>query len=129
MELSKLEGMHIWSGIEVGYNKDDDGQYVKFTLDGVTYLAIEDPDDGYRSFMQELQIVSEPCKVSLPNINVMCHYSEKSDSDILEFYECTTKNLIMRIGTDELDDYYPYCVMEYYPEKLSINLRKEHPSL
>lgn len=122
MELTELQGTHIWSGIEVGCNKDDDAQYVKFTLDGVTYLAIEDPDDGYRSFMQELRIVSEPRKVALPNVNVMCHYSGESDSDILEFYECATKNLIMRIGTDEIDNYYPYCVMEYYPEKLSINL-------
>lgn len=59
---------------------------------------------------------------SLPNINVMCHYSEKSDNNILEFHECATKNLIMRIVTGDTDEYYSYCVMEYYPEKLSINL-------
>lgn len=125
MELSELKGKHIWSGIEVGQVNDDDdydaGQYIKFTLDGVTYLAIEDEDDGYRSYMRELQISSDPCKILLPDILVRCEYSDESAHDILNFFELESGNLIMRIGTMDTDDYYPYCMLDYHPERLSIN--------
>ena len=77
-ELKDLIGKHILSGVETGvlkrkrYWREEECAYVKFTLDGVTYLAIEDPDDGYRSYMEELEISEIPCKVNLPNIEVLC---------------------------------------------------------
>lgn len=128
MELSELKGKHIWSGIEVGQVNDDDaydaGQYIKFTLDGVTYLAIEDEDDGYRSYMRELQISSEPCNTPLPDILVRCEYEDEIERDILKIYEVASGNLILEMGTYNTDDCYPYCIMRYYPERLFINQKE-----
>ena len=79
MNLLDLVGIHIMTGIETGtvkikgqwYSKDN-CNYVKFKLDGITYMAVEDPDDGYRSCCRDLEIVNEECKISLPNILVEC---------------------------------------------------------
>ncbi len=79
MELCELAGKHVLSGIEtgqvvresLGFCTERHG-YIKFTLDGVTYMAEEDPEDGWRSYMKDLTIVKEPCKIHLPNVAVVC---------------------------------------------------------
>lgn len=128
MELTELQGTHIWSGIEVGQVDDEDdydaGLCFKFTLDGITYLAIEDEGDGYRSFMRELQVSSEPCNTPLPDILVRCEYEDENERDILKIYEVASGNLILVLGTVDIDDWYPYCIMDYHPERLSINQKE-----
>lgn len=130
MELKDLAGNHILSGIEVGqktverYFYQEACNYIKFTIDGTTYMALEDPDDGYRSYMHELEIVEEPCKIKLPNIFVCCHMRGNGDyenNDILVFVDFENKKEILEIGTGNYDDYYPYCVLNYYPENMSCN--------
>lgn len=63
--LYDLEGEHLLSGVEVlssgGY-----GYGVVFTLDGVSYEVLEDPDDGYRSHCGELTVAEQPPKFSFP---------------------------------------------------------------
>jgi hypothetical protein len=131
MTLEDLKGNHILSGIEVGTRKikvfswEEDCNYIKFILDGTTYLAVENPDDGYRSYMEELQIVDEKCEVKLPDIEVCCHMRENGkyeENDILVFIDSVNGEEILVIGTGNTDDYYPYCVMEYSPEKMHCNI-------
>ena len=122
MELKELQGTHIWSGIEVGQVDDEDGLCFKFTLDGITYLAIE--DDGYRSFMRELQVSSKPCNTPLPDILVRCEYEDEIEQDILKIYEVASGNLILELGTVDIDDWCPCCIMDYHPERLSINQKE-----
>ena len=101
-DYTPLRGTHIWSGIEVGKVDDEDdynaGLCFKFTLDGITYLAIEDEDDGYRSFMRELQVSSESCNTPLPDILVWCEYEDENERDILKIYEVASGNLILVLG-------------------------------
>lgn len=73
MELSNLVGRHTFSGIEFGsmaqkgyFDEEQECQFVKFTIDSVHYMAIEDPDDGYRSRCRELQVSDTPPKFSFP---------------------------------------------------------------
>lgn len=123
MKIIDLVGTHIFSGIETGTHKDCG--YIKFILDGVTYMALENPVDGYRSYMEDLEVVDEPCKTKLPDIPVYCkHRSEDGwgmESDILDFYDETNNERFLTIGTEHTDDYYPYCVFEYKPENLAVN--------
>ena len=130
MELKDLIGKHILSGIEVGqktverYFYQETCNYIKFTVDGTTYMALEDPDDGYRSYMHELEIVEEPCKIKLPNIFVCCHMRGNGDyenNNILVFVDFKNGKEILEIGTGNYDDYYPFCVLIYYPEYMSCN--------
>lgn len=130
MELHELVGKHIFSGIEIGkmardtYFYTEHHAYVKFTLDGVTYMAEEDPDDGYRSYMNDLVVAEEPCKIKLPNVAVVCRMMQDRNwekNNVLIFTDAENGKDILAIGTANYDDYYPYCVMEYMPENMSCN--------
>lgn len=130
MKLKDLIGKHILSGIEVGkkivgnYGYEELCNYIKFTIDDTTYMALEDPDDGYRSYMRELIIVKEECQTKLPNISVCCHMKENSDyeyNNILVFVDVNSGKEILEIGTENYDDWYPYCVLEYHPENMFCN--------
>lgn len=131
MNLIDLVGTHIFSGIETGtleilkWGRYEDCSYIKFILDGVAYMALEDPADGYRSYMEELKVVDEPCKTKLPDIPVYCkHRSEDEwgeESDLLDFYDESNDKCFLTIGTEHTDDYYPYCVLRYKPENLAVN--------
>lgn len=130
-ELMDLVGKHILSGIEVGsmehkgyWGNTEIYAYIKFTLDGVNYLATEDPADGYRSYMNELETSDTPCKIRLPNIEVCCRMREDDEwmrNDVLEFLDVLNGKKILAVGTENYDDYYPYCVLEYTPENMSCN--------
>jgi hypothetical protein len=129
MELENLKGCHILKGIELGTREVDgfwkktNSNYIKFTLDDTTYLAVEDEADGYRSYMRELEIVDEKCKIKIPNIQVVCKMRKEryEDCDILEFIDLMNGEMILAIGTGNTNDYYPYCCFEYYPEKMACN--------
>lgn len=139
MKLKDLVGNHLMTGIETGTVKRNCGwdkslnncNYVKFRLDGVTYIAIEDPEDGYRSCCEELKIVDEECKTALPAILVECKMREdaytnswcEEKNNILEFYDVANKQMFMAVGTGNIDDWYPYFVFEYTPELLSCNVQ------
>ncbi len=140
MVLMDLVGIHLMTGIETGTVKikswwskeEDDCNYVKFRLDGVTYMAVEDPDDGYRSCCRELEIVDGECRTSLPGIIVECKMRDDvhddiwgtEENDILEFYDIDNKQMFMAVGTGNTTDYYPYFVFEYIPEVLCCNATK-----
>lgn len=137
MELKDLEGKHIFTGVELGttkiinfWNKEQEVNYVKFELDGITYMAIEDPDDGYRSYMSDLQTEEvAPLIHKMQPIAVLCkHKTEgynafgwKEKDNLLEFIDIENGNVFLTIGTADIDDYYPLCVFDYVPENLSIN--------
>ena len=129
-ELKDLVGKHILSGIEVGiiereaWGYLEKCEYIKFTLDGVNYLAVEDPNDGYRSYMNDLEVSDTPCKIHLPNVEVVCQMREDNyyeRNDVLEFVDVLNGKKILAVGTGNYDDYYPYCVLEYMPENMSCN--------
>ena len=131
MEQRKLAGKHVLSGIETGqveretwgYRTELHG-YVKFTLDGVTYMAEEDPDDGYRSYMKDLVIVEEPCKIRIPEVPVICRMESGGNckkANVLTFIDAENGKDILAIGTDYSDEWYPCCVMRYMPENMSCN--------
>lgn len=119
--------------------KDADG--VAFILDGKTYIAIEDPEDGYRSSMEDLFIddsfeVSNKFPGQEVEVKFINHeqlegcithdkdyWDDYSQDDFfgLAIYDKITKSLVANIGTDFSDDYYP-CFRGYFnPEALAIN--------
>jgi len=137
--MKNLLGRHILSGVEMGVvpkSEDDywdrDAESISFVLDGKTYMAIEDPSDGYRSYSGDIVEVSD--KVKLKNtfaphevdITHKDRYEEEDDGwnrrcDIYIFTDILTGKVIMEIGTDNTNDYYPSCVMYFNPENLYIN--------
>lgn len=132
MELKDLVGEHELSGLDTFIKKAtetyyDDANGYRFVLDGVTYCAIEDPEDGYRSSLGSLEISTEAVDYNFPAQKVvgkMRSDDEYARNDVIEFYDAITNKLVLAVGTDNWDDYYPCCVMEWHPENLAINQTK-----
>lgn len=118
IELSSLCGMHRLGGVEMG------DECVKFVLDGIKYKAIEDPDDGWRSYLGELVVTDENVAYTFDSVDVLCSMSEEFRDDILEFKDIKNGQTILRIGTGDFGDWYPYCVFDWMPEKMACNEEK-----
>lgn len=130
--LKSLAGAHIFTGVERGILKvdkqfswDQDKNTIRFELDGQVYEAIEDPSDGYRSYMDKLVISNKRVRNKIPEIQVVCIYRDDNDCDLLDFIDCKNGKVFLTIGTKDVHDYYPVCIFEYSPEKLSINEKSQ----
>lgn len=121
MELKDLIGEHVLTGADTDSTNHGDSNAIRFVLDGKTYIAIEDPEDGYRSCMGEL-IESQD---KIPNLfkeqKVIGTMREGSGCDILDFIDCVTGKIVISIGTDNTEDYYPWFVGEFHPENMAVN--------
>lgn len=133
MELKDLVGEHLLSGLDT-YKEppadewSDEGDAIRFVLDGVTYKAVENPDDGYRSYLRELQTTPEAVQYNFPPQKVfakMENDDEWGKNDVLQFFDIVSSKLVLAIGTRNYDDYYPCAILEWHPENLSINQPSE----
>lgn len=131
VELKSLEGRKMFSGIDretvskQRYRDEcDDIEQVTFILDGVTYRAQENPDDGYRSSMEGLEIVEDAVKNVFAPIEVNVIHRAKGEGsysgedDIIELRRVSDNALILELGTDNIDDYYPSYVCNFTAENL-----------
>lgn len=130
MQLKDLVGKRMLSGYDTFMIKatnswGEDANSAYFILDGVTYQATEDPSDGYRSTMEELIIVENATiRNTFPPqevIGEMIPDSYGDKNDVIQFTDAKTGEVVLELGTSNVDDYYPYCVMNWYPQNLAIN--------
>lgn len=130
MKLRDLCGKHTFSGCELtrepapDYCYEDYARVCIFTLDGVHYKIVEDPDDGYRSYCRELEVSDTKPKYSFPSISVECSMKPDGDlykHDVLIIKDAITNKPILKVGTEYVDDYYPCCIFEYHPENMCVN--------
>lgn len=130
MELKDLIGRHKLSGVDYVPSTrekisklEDYGNDILFCLDGITYLITEDEDDGYRSFMTELDITDRTIRNVFPAQEVECIYVDEVDKETADMIQMKSLDgkLILEFGTEMINDYYPYTVFAYYPENMDIN--------
>jgi hypothetical protein len=128
VELASLVGLHKLSGVDMesgsveqyqGHFKDC--QMFRFRLDGIVYCAIEDPSDGYRSMMSSLVVQkANPIKNTFEPIKVLGVLRTKGTysgtDDVLELRLLPNGNVILEVGTENTDDYYPSFVGRWMPE-------------
>lgn len=129
----KFIGLHKLSGVEYGSIENDDKYYsdssnvMYFILDGVTYAAIEDPTDGYRSCMKDI-VVSEHKVTNRFKAQRVLGIQREKDSgwrqDVIDMYDVVTGKRVLSFGTGDADDYYPFFVCEFTPENMVINIGK-----
>lgn len=131
MKLKELCGGHILSGVETGTKKRDQVtwvNYIKFCLDDTVYMAVEDPDDGYRSTCEELEVETNGvCNIKIPDTYVTCSMAPDgtNSNDVLVITDVATGKPVLEVGTENYDDYYPCCVMRWMPENLVWNQEKK----
>lgn len=138
MELESLVGLRTLTGVEMGVlppDKDayryEDANTMAFILDGTTYVATEDPEDGYRSCMRDLNVCLPPTTLTntFPPCQVLCRmqgssYGEKNE--ILECIDIVTGQVVLEVGTSNTDDYYPSFVANFMPHNMAGNFSFSH---
>lgn len=133
INLNSLKGKHFLSGVDFGIHKwkdkyREDSNTMIFILDDITYEAIEDPSDGYRSCLDSLVITNKKVKNTFTKHEVLCRKKKEdkyANHDTLEFIDVITGEIVLEVGTDNYDDWYPCCVMRWCPENLAINSKRE----
>lgn len=126
-------GLHWLSGIDdviinVGFDQVDTNA-ILFCLDGKVYQIYDDPDDGYRSYgtIEESSLTCkhmfEPQAVMAVNKRITNGDDDwmAGDTCQLELRDAITNELVLVIGTDYSDEYYPISIFDYKPENLYIN--------
>ena len=135
MKFEDLIGLHQLSGVDesseiihsVWGGVDESVGVILFIIDGITYKAVENPDDGYRSYCKGLEITEDKISNTFPPQSVLGKMKEEDDygkHDIIEFVDVVTGKVVLEVGTADTDDYYPCCVMYWKPENLAINQNK-----
>jgi hypothetical protein len=131
IEIETLVGLHQLTGVdmvnrqfEIWYALED-CQCINFVLDGVTYTAIEDPGDGYRSSMEKLIVTNDQVMNTFAPVQVMATVSDKdrygSEAKILVLTDTANGKVVLQVGTENIDDYYPGFLGEWIPQNLSVN--------
>lgn len=134
MELKDLVGAHVLDAVDeaaekVGgdsYDRDEVANVLRFRLDGVIYVAREDPSDGYRSSMRDLLIgAGDMTNVFSPCAVVATHATEArgcyGKCDLLTLFDCKTGKEVLVVGTSDIDDYYPSFVASFNPQNMAAN--------
>jgi hypothetical protein len=132
VEFEALIGEHVFTGADSGIlpaNRDEDrweeANVFRFVLDGVTYVATEDPSDGYRSSLGTLLVdISGAPVPAVPPVRVVVRKAPDDvweKNDYIEGICIENGEQIFRVGTRNHDDYYPAFVGEFDPTKMPVN--------
>lgn len=129
MELKDFVGPHILTGVDrntesiSNYKEFEYSNVLNFELDGIVYVAVEDPDDDYRSLLKTIVKSNYKIQNQFPPCFVVGKVvgDEEEGENVLELTETKSGNVVLRIGTAYYDDYYPMWVAEFFPESMEIN--------
>lgn len=121
MDIEDLVGERELSGIDrwTEMAKGEDCEVCLIALDGTTYEFREDPDDGYRSYHEGPDVSETAIKNTFAPVPVRCAMREGGDrNEILVVSHRETGAVILEIGTDNTEDYYPWWVCNFSAEAL-----------
>lgn len=143
MEAKPLiaDGMHWFSGIQEFRIDENDERNDTWSdldgyaiiIDGNVYLAVEDHDDGYRSYAYLADgnkygvEISNQFEPQLVYAETGTEKVEEDDWTLRDASYFRLKNqygqTVLEVSTDYSESYYPLGVVEYHPENLPCNAK------
>jgi hypothetical protein len=89
-----------------------------YKLDNKIWEAIEDPGDGYRSYLQSVEETSDYTGIFFPEplAKVIVVRVNRNYFKGYEIIDVKDNHVWLKIGTDNTDDYYPWFVFDYQPK-------------
>jgi hypothetical protein len=90
----------------------------EFKLNDQVWEAIEDPDDGYRSYLGSIE-KKDSNGIFFPDPLAQVHltHEDNGNRDVYRLTDMNDGHIWLEFGTDDTDDYYPYFVFEYHPKE------------
>lgn len=117
MELKDLIGKHLLSGVQFGTY--DESSTIDFILDDQIISVVEDSEDGYRSSMSDIILNRED--IVITNKFSPVEVIGELDEDVVSFIDIITRKIVLSVGTDYTDSWYPCFIGEWVPENLCLN--------
>lgn len=96
-----------------------------YKLDDTVWEAEEDESDGYRSYLQSIQLVENPQEEKLIFPDVPLAFVQVHEVDNAQrndnfkgwaLVDIKDNWVWLKVGTDYSDSYYPHFVFEYHPK-------------
>ena len=125
----KLARSHFLNlvGGELDYFGADEADCT-FKLDGVVFKALEDPDDGYRSYLKTVDYTDNHNSIFFPKPLAKVRIETYDDRDTsggwvdqanegFQFVDLKDGHVWLKFGTHNYDDYYPMFIFRHYPKK------------
>lgn len=131
LDLSDFEGQHLLSGVEFdttdprGWSDGDKANRITLVIDDVPFGFVEDPNDGYRSTMECVELSDAIVNNTFEHILLDFTYINEEHHELLVAHkpgmnDKSLETAVLQVGTDNTDDYYP-CYVDYWsPEKLHL---------
>lgn len=94
-----------------------------FKIGPYIFEAVEDPDDGYRSYMTCIESRKDENLVFLGRsfARVLVEEYSVQEFEGFQLVDVDTEHVWLRFGTDHCDDYYPCFVFQYQtPRQLEV---------
>lgn len=90
-----------------------------FKLGRKVYEAVEDEDDGYRSYFGSVEVVDANGLIFFQRALATVRIEEwaEGDSEGIALVDVKDGHVWLRFGTDYSDGYYPYFFFTYEPRK------------
>ena len=136
--LHELVGKHMLTAAartDVRHPFDSDANGIMWFMDNKIYAVFEDPDDGYRSHAGPIFVATGDAS-SVGGIEaeyiqreVIARMAPKAEDDwyeseVLELIDVQNGHTWLRVGTRDVNDYYPSFVAEWHPMQ-SVDPRAE----
>ncbi len=93
-------------------------EVIYFKADDVVYTCFIDPDDGYRSYLSDIVVsdsIDRKCTFPPQEVRIEC------EEEMLTFIDTTNDKVVLEIGTDAYDEWYPIGIIKWSPENLACN--------
>jgi hypothetical protein len=90
----------------------------RYKLDDTVWEAIEDPGDGYRSYLGSIELVMHGEDIFFPDpiATITVEKFDEEDSNGYRLIDIKDQHIWLEIGTANTNDYYPYFVFRYEPK-------------
>ena len=90
-----------------------------FKLGDTVFEALENEDDGYRSYMDSVEVKDPTGLIFFGRPLARVKLESINEKDVFSGYrlvDIADDHVWLRLGTDNLDDYYPAFIFEYAPK-------------
>lgn len=136
VSLEFFLGDHILEGCcdtSLDLAEDETANAMVFRIDGQNYLAVESRDDDYRSMLRDVYKVGEdfPLENKFEACHVVGRWKESNGTekwggwtDVIELVDAKTGEVVIELGTESWDEFYPVCRMSFYPQAMWINRKR-----
>lgn len=129
------DGKYLLSGVDEYQTTNDFYENINgivLILNGEKYIMAEDQCDGYRSYGILVKNENVECLNTFPpqevviesKVTKITEHFDSISNEMMTIKNPFTNEIIIELGTENMDDYYPMGIFHYHPENLPINKNK-----